>query len=297
MDTLTIKIRGNLRNYKEKVQADRQRYWLMIQVTVLITAAALLLLALIPKPWVLENYVPLVILIPMFLLASLMKFFSDTLNRGLQITLLSIIFILLSVAAGFLKPISPTTPSWIALAFPLVTWPMIFRLIQEVPHQARMYSLRPLYGYLVIVTAGLSGLTLGVHKFLLGRFIPWIGPVEIDMSFQTLCWMLGVGAGLIVPAEELLLRGAGFSVFHDDLEHSFNATAFRIAGLNTLLYLSLLLFTFHGKAALSSGLLALFYKAILSYWCTYLVLRWRNLYASAAANLLFLITAGQVFFL
>ena len=297
MEILTLNIKGNLRRYKEQVRAERMRYWLMIEVTVLIVAAALAVLAFIPKPWVLDNFIPFIILVPMFFLVSLMRFFNNTLNRPLQIALLLMIFVLLGIAAGFLKPTSPEVPSWIALALPLVTWPMLARLIIEVPHQSRMLSLRPKFGHLITLTAALFGLTIAAHKFLLGAFVPWISSPKVDLSFQTLSWMVGVCAGLIVPAEEILFRGAAFSVYHDDLERSYFATAFRITLLNFVLYLGLFVFNLHGATELYSGLLALFYKALLSFAGCFIVYRWRNLYASAAANLIFLIFAGQVFFL
>ena len=297
MEILTLKIRGNLRRYKEQVRVDRLRYWLLIEITVLIAAAALAILAFIPKPWLLTNYIPFLVVTPLFFLVGLTRFFSDTANHSLQMALLVIIFVLLSFAAGFLKPISPEVPSWIALSLPFVTWPMLARLFIDAPQKARMYSLRPKMGHLIIATAALFGLTLAAHKFLFGSFIPWIRVPDLNFTFQKLSWMFGVCAGLVVPAEEILLRGAGFSVYHDDLERSFLATAFRISLLNTVLYLGLFVFNLNGTIHLYSGLLALLYKGLLSFACTFIVNRWRNLYASAAANLVFLIFAGQVFFL
>lgn len=251
----------------------------------------------IPNLSLYRHILTLILFSPVLLSTGLFSFQQFAPKRTLQIVLLALIFTLLSIAGGLLYPSTPAVPSWISLFIPVISWTIIGKLFQESPHQSRRYSLRP-YNLSVNVIAGFFvGLILAVHELIILKFIPGIDPIRINFSGQELLWQIGILAGLVVPAEELLFRGAAFSVIHDDLLQRFRTSAFQITLLNFLICLSIGLINIKNTNLLPVMGITLVYKSVLSYCSLYIIERYRNMWATMAANFIFYLLLSQVLFL
>ncbi len=301
MDTLTLKVRSDLRRYRQQLSLIYKDRWRFIQVVILGACLLLLSTVFLQKTWPTSRILPLLLFSPILILLSLsqaIKLFSKPGRQGL---LLAVIFSCLSVAAGILHPGYPESQgdkfAWLTIFFPFITIPLFIRIFGDAPHLARKYSLRPYQPTLTIITGFFVGACLALHLYLVVRFIPTISNAYISFLPNTNLWFLGVLAGLVIPAEEMLFRGVVFSLHFDDIGNRFGSTAARIVVLNGVIYLVLMLYNLTRPDLLLVGILAVLYKCVLAYCSVYLIYRRRNLLAGFAANLIFTFLAGQIFFL
>jgi len=301
MERLTIKIRSDLRQYRQRMYLIQRDRWRVIQVCVLGSCLLLLSLTFLVKPWPLTHIFPLAIFSPLLLLLSIKESFRHFTKPLLQSGLLAIVLLCLSIAGGVLHPSTPLDrryiPSWITLIFPFFTIPLLGRIFKSVPYLARQYSLRPNQPALNLLTGAFIGAILALHFFLIGRYFSPVHNSLISVLPGENLWLLGILAGLVIPAEELLLRGAAFSLHHDNLGNRFSKTAFYVIALNGVLYLALLLYNLTNPDLFLLGLLAIFYKLIIALCTLFLIYKRRNLLAGFATNLVFTFLAGQIFFL
>lgn len=297
MDTLSLKIRGNLEQHQQQTIARHSYHWKMIRLVSMVAALLVSASAFIPNLGHFRHIITLLLFSPVLLLTGLFSFQQFAPKRTLQIVLLGLIFTLLSIAGGLLYPTSPSTPAWITLFIPVISWALIGKLFQESPHQSRRYSLRPFNLGINALAGCFVGLILAIHELIIIRYIPGMQPLRINFSTQEFFWLVGILTGLVVPAEELLFRGASFSVLHDDLVRPFKISAFQITLLNILLCFSIALINIKDINLLPLMTLTLIYKSILSYCCLFIIERFRNMWATIGATFIFYLLLGQVLFL
>lgn len=297
MDPLTLKIRGNLHKYRQQTQAKNLAQWKIIQAVSLTAALVLIGVSLVPSSWPFRHAIQLLVFSPMLMVTSLYFFLQRAENRVLQLSLLAFIFSLLSLAGAYLFPSSADVPSWIALLIPLVSHTILYNIFRDNPHQSRRYSVRPLNWEINIAIGAFIGAIVAAHEYLILNFIPGIQVESFWLSFQKMTWLVGIMAGLVVPAEELLLRGAAFSIFHDDLNHNFRQTLLQIGFFNLMLILALGISNIASEQWIPLLTITLMYKVVLTFLNVFMIERWRNIWASGAAALVFYVAIGRVFFL
>jgi len=301
MDILTLKIRGDLRKHGETWRARWMSRWRMLQLIVLASGMLITIYSIFPQRWPAHEAAPLLLFAPVLLIAGLQPFIQISHRPRLLSILLAIVYLILAVLAAVLDPSAPesraTLPdwtNWLSFLIPLISWIILGWLFAQNPSQARRYSLRghPVANNLVIGIG--CGIGLALHLYLVAHFISAIEFSPFLFSRQGIFWMLCVLGGLLVPAEELIMRGEAFSILFDELNMRFFDTAMRITALDLLVYLVILVNT---EAVLPFALLILVYRAGLSILSLYLVLRRRSLLPAMLANLVFSMATGWLFLL
>jgi membrane protease YdiL (CAAX protease family) len=136
------------------------------------------------------------------------------------------------------------------------------------------------------------GLTAVLHLYLVSYFIPGVEFPAYQYSGEGLLWSFCVLAGIVVPAEELIFRGAGFSILYDELNSRFSDAVVRITAINLLVYLVIIA---SSRAVQPFMLFSMLYRAGLSAVCLFLVLRRRSLLPCIMANLIFSLATGWLF--
>lgn len=301
MDTLTIKIRGDLRRYRQQILNQHKDRWRMMQIVVLASSLIVLGLAFIEKPHPIQHFVPLLLFSPIFYLLATRRLWSNFPRGKLLNRAFAALLIVLSFTAGFLYPdqdgAQNTIAPWLTLTFPFITWPILVRLFMAQPQAARRYGMQLYQPFLNIGTGIFIGAALAFHQFLVSRILPGVPyPLPI-LQPEATAWLVGVLTGLVIPAEELLFRGEAFSLHFDHLGNSLRSSIIRITVLNSAVYLVLMLYSMTNFALLTAGILGIVYKAILSAACLFYMFRRRNLMTCYTANLTYMLLAGQVFFL
>ncbi len=301
MEILTLKIRGDLRKHTQSWRARWTARWRMLQLLVLVSGMLATVYSVFPQHWPIHQAVPLLLFAPVLLIAGLQRFIQASPRPRLMTILLSLTYLILALLAAFLAPPKPDVrvflpdwSIWLSLAIPLVSWIILGRLFLQHPSQARQYSLRtrPLVNNIII---GLGcGIGLALHLYLLAHFVTGVQFSPLLFSRPGLIWMVCVLAGILVPAEELIFRGAAFSVLYDELNMRFFDVAVRVTAINLLVYLVILVNT---KVVLPFGLLILVYRAGLSVLNLYLVSRRRSLLPGMLINLVFSLATGWLFLL
>lgn len=297
MDPLALKIRGNLQKFRQQTQAQYLKEWKIIQVVNLLAALILMLVALFPALWPIRHAVQVLIYAPLLIITSLFFYLKHAENHLVQLTLLGMIFTLLSLAAAFLHPDNLQAPSWLALLIPVVSLPILYNLFKESPHQSRRYSLRPLNWGINIAAGLLIGTIAAAHEYLILKFIPDINLSMLSISFRQAAWLIGVLAGLVVPAEELFFRGTAFSIYHDDLNHSFNQSLGQVGFFSMVMAIGFGMSNISSQIWLPILAVTVLYKMVLALINLFMVERWRNIWASGAMTLVFYLLIGRVFFL
>ncbi len=296
MDILSLKIREDLRKHNQAMRAHWTARWRWLQLLVLICGLVIALYSILPPSWPLQQTVYLLIFTPLLLLAGLEPFIQAAGKRSLVIVLVSLVYVILALAAAVLNPaesavetILPGWTFWLILIVPMVSWGILLRLFRASPAQTRQYSLRnkPVFPNLFI------GVSLGaaavLHLFLVSHFIPAVEFPSIQLDGKALLWSFCVLAGIVVPAEELIFRGAAFSILYDELNSLFTDAVVRITALNMLVYLVIIASSHMVQPFI---LLSLLYRAGLSVVCLFLVMRRRSLLPCMLANLIFSLATG-----
>lgn len=299
MDILSYKIREDLRKHNRSMRAHWTARWRWLQLLVLICGLLIAFYSLLPPSWPLQQAVYLLLFAPLLILTGLQPFIQVSTRRYLVIGLISFIYIVLTLAAAVLNPADqasvlflPSWAIWLSLAFPILSWSILFRLFHTSPAQSRQYSLRakPILANAVI-GAGV-GMAAVLHFYLIAYFIPGFQIPPFLSSGEHLLWSFCVLAGLVVPAEELVFRGAGFSILYDELNYRFSDAVVRITAINLLVYLVIIA---SRQAVEPFTLFSLVYRAGLSAVSLYLVLRRRSLLPCILANLIFSLATGWLF--
>jgi membrane protease YdiL (CAAX protease family) len=299
MDILTLKLREDLRKHNQAMRAHWTARWRWLQLLVLICGLLIALYTLLPPSWPLQPAVYLFLFAPLLLLAGLQPFIHATRRPDLLTGVISFVYIILSLAAAILNPAGPAgdllLPDWsiwFSLAIPVLSWGILIWLFLAVPAQSRQYRLRfrPVFVNLII---GIGvGLATVLHMYLVSYFIPAVEFPKIQFSDPGLLWSFCVLAGIVVPAEELIFRGAAFSILYDELNLRFSDVVVRITAINLLVYLVIVA---SSQMVQPFVLLSLIYRAGLSACCLFLVLRRRSLAPALLANLIFSIATGWSF--
>ncbi len=301
MEILTLKIREDLRKHNQVMRAQWTARWRWLQLLVLICGLLVAVFSLVPQRWPVQQSVYLLLFAPLLMLIGIQPFIHAAGRRFLVTTLVAFVYVVLALAAAVLNPkesagvnLLPRGAIWISLLIPLLSWSILLRLFHNSPSLARQYSLRgkPILINLVI---GIGiGLAAALHLYLISYFIPVVAFPAGQFTREGLIWSTCVLAGLIVPAEEVLFRGAAFSILYDELNIHFPGTVARIIVLNVLIYLVIIV---SGHTVQPFELLVLLYRAVLSAICLHLVLRRRSLLPCMLANLIFSVATGWAFIL
>ncbi len=301
MEILTLKIRGDLRKHSQTWRARWMSRWRMLQLLVLVSGMLVTIYSVLPQRWPIHQAVPFLLFAPVLLIAGLQPFIQASPRPRLMTIQLGLTYLILALLAALLIPSSSNTnvflpewTNWLSLLIPVVSWIILGRLFLQHPSQARQYSLRtrPLINNLII---GLGcGIGLALHLYLVAHFITAIQFSPLLFTRPGLIWMVSVLAGILVPAEEMIFRGAAFSILFDELNMRFFDVAVRVTAINLLVYLVILVNT---EAVLPFGLLILAYRAGLSVLNLYLVSRRRSLLPAMLVNLVFTLATGWLFLL
>lgn len=300
MELLTLKIRGDLHAHNQEMRARWTARWRGLQLLTLGVGLLIAIYSLFPQHWPIQQAVPLLMFAPLLLMAGLQPFIFATRRPNLVTAVMAVVFILLALAAGLLHPLSPAKhrllpewSAWLSLLIPLISWMILIRLILNSRAQARHYSLRTSS----FVMNGLIGLACGaglaLHLFLVGYYVTGATFPAAMFDRESILWMVSILIGIVVPAEEIIFRGAAFSTLYDELNTRFSDAVWRITSLDVLVYLVILAIS---KPDLPFALLTLLYRAGLSAISLYLVQRRRSLLPAMMANLAFSLATGWLFF-
>ncbi len=291
MEALSLKVRSDLRRHRQNLLDQHNRHWRKIQIVVLLSSIVLFIIHLFISDWPYRNILTIYLFAPVFFLIGLERFW-DGLSQKKLLTF-AFVFILsaLTASAGLFNPRlqSPLSPysGWFGLLIPLIIFSLATWLAKKNPAQARCFSLLP-YKPTIHILAGLFfGVGVAIHFLLVARFFPDASQQTGPIQLQYIAWLIGILAGLIVPAEELLFRGVAFSILFDGIGNSILRTIMRISTLNLIAYLPIFLVLVEDMQHLPSALLAFIYKGLLSAISVYVIYRWRNLYVTFVANLAF----------
>ncbi len=299
MDILTLKLREDLRKHNQAMRAHWTARWRWLQLLVLICGLLIAIYSLLPPSWPLQQAIYLFLFAPLLLLAGLQPFIHATRRPYLLTGIISLIYIVLSLAAAVLNPVGlagglllPNWAIWFNLAIPVLSWGILIRLFLAAPSQSRQYSLRarPLIVNLIIGVG--VGLAAVLHMYLVSYFIPAVGFPKIQLGDPGLLWSFCILAGIVAPAEELIFRGAAFSILYDELNLRFSDVVVRVTAINLLVYLVIIA---SSQMVQPFVLLSLIYRAALSAFCLFLVLRRRSLVPCILANLIFSMATGWLF--
>lgn len=296
MDILSLKIREDLRKHNQAMRAHWTARWRWLQLLVLVCGLLIAFYTLLPPSWPLQQTVFLLLFAPLLLITGLEPFIRATGRPSLLIGLIAFVYVILALAAAVLNPAEsplglflPRWTFWLILIIPLISWGILLRLFHASPSQARQYSLRtkPVLVNLFI-GAGLGVATV-LHMFLVANFIPHVEIPTFQLSGDVLLWNFCILAGIVVPAEELIFRGAAFSILYDELNSHFGDAVARITALNVLIYLVIIAASHTVQPFV---LLSLLYRGALSVICLFLVMRRRSLLPCMLANLIFSLATG-----
>ncbi len=301
MEILTLKIREDLRKHNQVMRAQWTARWRWLQLLVLICGLLVAVFSLLPQRWPVQQAVYLLLFAPLLLLTGIQPFVNAAGRRFLITALLAFVYVVLALASAVLNPVEPAAVGllprgaiWISLLIPILSWSILLRLFHIFPSQARQYSLRGKPVLINLLIGAGVGLAAVLHLYMVSYFIPSMEYPAGQFSREGLIWGACVLAGLIVPAEELLFRGAAFSILYDELNVHFPGAVARVTVLNVLVHLVIIV---SSHSVQPFALLTLVYRAGLSAACLYLVLRRRSLLPCMLANLIFSMATGWLFVL
>lgn len=301
MEILALKIRGDLHKHNQTQRARWLARWRWLQLLTLACGLLIAIYSLLPQRWPFHEIVPFLLFAPMLILTGLQPFIYAYRKPFLITGILALVYIILAITAGVLNPfppevkyILPDWANWFSLIILLVSWGILLRLILNSPTQARQYSLRsaPILSNLLIGVA--CGVGLALHLYLVAYFIVDVTFPPVLFAPKGIIWAFSILIGIVVPAEELIFRGAAFSILYDELNTRFSDTVLRITSLDVLIYLVILA---SNQSVLPLALLMLLYRAGLSAGTLYLVLHRRSLLPAMVANLIFSLATGWLLFI
>ncbi|MEW6502841.1 MAG: hypothetical protein AB1457_02630 [Chloroflexota bacterium] len=301
MEALLLKIRNDLRGYRQSLIAQQNREWRYLLILNISLPLGLLIIYPLISTWPSHNLLLIYLFSPIVFLQSLNKFFIGLPQKNLLLFAFLLVLIALSTFAWYTNPDLITVPfpqsGWSGLLAIIIMWVMLAWIFEKNLPQARRYSLNPQHPFLHIVSGAFMGTGLALHALLVARFLPNFNLPLPALNTEKVIWLFGLFGGLIIPAEELFFRGKLFSFLFDERSMSLKKTMLWISFLNLLVYLPALVYLSKNISMLPLGFITLFYKFILSTTSVYIIYRWRNIYVGFAANLAFAMLMIQPFYL
>jgi membrane protease YdiL (CAAX protease family) len=301
MEALLLKIRNDLRSHRQTLAAQQNKEWRNILILNIALPLGLLLIYPFIKNWQSHNLLLIYYFSPVLYLQSLKKFFVGLPQKNILYLAFILVLSALSTFTWFTNPdLQPTIFSysgWSALLAIFLVWIVLAWIFEKNLPRSRRYSLTPFHPFLHIASGAFMGAGLAFHGLLVSRFLPIINLPLPGLNAEKLVWLFGLFAGLIIPAEELFFRGKLFSLLFDEKSIPLKKTILWISALNLVVYLPALLYLSKSPNTLPFGVIALFYKFILSVVSVFIIYRWRNLYVVFAANLAFSMVIIQPFYL
>lgn len=299
MDILTLRIREDLRKHNQNMRVQWTARWRWLQLLVLFFCLLIAFSSFLPLSLPLHQAMALVLFAPLLMLTGLQPFIYPLKRYKLLISFLTIIYLLIVIAAVILNPVGSVFQRvlspwaiWLNLLIPFLSWCILIILFVRSPSQARQYSLRAQPVFMNILIGIGSGLALTLHLYMVAYFIPNIGQPLFQFNRDGLLWNLCLLIGIIVPAEELVFRGAAFSILYDELNSHFGEVMARVTALNIMVYLVVIV---SNQSLHPFELLSLVYRAGLSAISLYFVMRLRSLLPGMLANLIFTLATGWLF--
>ncbi|MGC8872917.1 MAG: CPBP family intramembrane glutamic endopeptidase [Chloroflexia bacterium] len=170
-----------------------------------------------------------------------------------------------------------------------LTLPWLFWLYRRYPDAMRAAGLNAQGLHRQLLWGILAGAVLSAHLFFTASFSR--APLLYRRDPRYFLWILGYEAGLQTWAEELFFRGRLLAFLYDQRAWSFWKAAFVTSGLNLLLYLP----KSEWRTAPLITLGLLFYTFVAGMIYAFLYRRFRSVWPSFIANLIFDLFAFVVY--
>ena len=297
MDILALKLRSDFSQFLKQVKSDQVVYWRRVKQALIAISVVLILFSLVPIQKPLGSWLGFFIYSPLVLIFAIQPTIHILKRRRIAFILLVIIFSLISFMASALNPFLFTTekyPTWalvVMLLLPIIMWLVLSFYYMLIPSEARRSGMGIRGGGFNLVLGLLIGCLVSGHFLFIIRYIPNIGYAEIPGDPSVLIYLFGTVLGVVIPSQELLFRGTGFSILHDSEQKPFLPVYREIAFLELLLISAVLLVA---GAPYSLILINIPYRLAITFINLVFFRKQRTLLLPIVVNLIYSIVFGLV---
>jgi hypothetical protein len=279
------------------------RYWTALQLGLVFSTLLAVLIKLVYPAWGWHGLVWEAFFVPLAWLVPLITIYrwaprdrSESLRRTLTaagVIVAAMILVLIGAHQLFAPGVKigePSLPPALAVAVPLMTWPVLGWTYRRFPLASRQMGLMPDRWLVNLIMGAAAGAAMGLGLVLATG---WKGHFDLSglRAPGAFAWLLAYEAGLRAPGEEMLFRGLAYRMMVGDPNARLAQGITRVVLLNLLAYVVPVV----SATTIEGRLGILVYGAALAVTSTLLRYRQHSLLPGMAANVVFsVILVGYV---